>query len=51
MEKWLQVLPRMMEVVPKRPLTRHTTYKAEVVGVLLALELIHREHSASSATI
>ena len=33
------------------PLTRHTTYEAEVVGVLLVLELIHREHSVSSATI
>ena len=33
------------------PLMHHTTYEAEVVGVLLALELIHREHSASSATI
>ena len=33
------------------PLTCHTTYEAEVVGVLLALELIHREPSISSATI
>ena len=33
------------------PLTCHTTYEAEVVGVLLALELIHRERSVSSATI
>ena len=33
------------------PLTCHTTYKAEVVGVLLALELIHREHSTLSTTI
>ena len=33
------------------PLTYHTTYEAEVVGVLLALELIHRERSISSATI
>ena len=32
-------------------LTHHTTYEAEVVGILLALELIHRERSASSATI
>ena len=33
------------------PLTHHTTYEAEVVGILLALELIHRERSVSSPTI
>ena len=33
------------------PLTHHTKYEAEVVGILLVLELIHREHSVSSATI
>ena len=33
------------------PLTHHTTYEAEVVGVLLALELIHRECSTLSTTI
>ena len=33
------------------PLTCHTPYEAEVVGVLLALELIHRERSTLSATI
>ena len=33
------------------PLTHHTTYEADVVGVLLTLELIHREYSVSSATI
>ena len=32
-------------------LTWHTTYDAEVVGVLLALELIRRESAAHSATI
>ena len=32
-------------------LTCHTTYEAEVVGVLLVLELIHREHSILSTTI
>src|SRR6266481_9932758 len=30
------------------PLTCHTTYEAEVVGVLLALELIHRERRRSN---
>ena len=33
------------------PLTQHTTYDVEVMGVLLALELIHRESAAHSATI
>ena len=33
------------------PLKCHTTYEAEVVGVLLAVELINREHAACTATI
>ena len=33
------------------PLTHHTTYEVEVVGVLLAAELINREHAAHMATI
>ena len=33
------------------PLKRHTTYEAEVVGVLLAAELINRECTAHMATI
>ena len=33
------------------PLTHHTTYEAEVVGVLLAAELIHKECAVHTATI
>lgn len=33
------------------PLTRHTTYEAEVVGVLLAAELIRKERAVHTATI
>ena len=33
------------------PLTCHTTYEAEVVGVLLALQLIGKEQSGSTALI
>ena len=33
------------------PLTHHTMYEAEVVGVLLAAELIHKEHAVHTATI
>ena len=33
------------------PLTHHTTYEAEAVGVILAAELINRERAARTATI
>ena len=33
------------------PLTQHTTYKAEVIGVLLALELLRRERRVHMASI
>ena len=33
------------------PLMCHTTYEAEVVGVLLVAELIRKEHAVHTATI
>ena len=33
------------------PLTHHATYEAEVVGVLLAAELIRKERAVHTATI
>ena len=33
------------------PLTQHMTYEAEVIGVLLVLELQHREHRVCTASI
>ena len=33
------------------PLTQHTTYEAEIIGVILALHLIHRDGRAGTASI
>ena len=33
------------------PLTQHTTYEAEIIRVILAIQLIHKEGEANTASI